>query len=156
MYCSLPEVSSNKASVIGRVTSLEKKAICCGCPSSATLKSSCFKSVTMRLLLSRTVTNRLTRFTCVRITGACCCEGSCGRAGKAAPRAIPQPAQTTRTFFAERMYNFLVQDTRSEVSAARPPTLPKMRRRVARDARSVCWNEWKPREVWSEDHEEST
>ncbi len=108
MYCSLPEVSSSSARVIGRVTSLEKKAICCGFPSSATLKSSCFKSVTIRLLLSRTVTNRLTRLTCVRITGACCCDGSCDGAGKATPRLIPQATQTTRTFFAERMYNFLV------------------------------------------------
>src|SRR6266850_3051000 len=117
MYCSLPDVSSNMASVMGRVTSFEKKAICCGWPSSATLKSSCFRSVTMRLLLSRTVTNRLTKLTCVRITGGCC-DGSWGSAWRVVPAANPKATQTTRTFIAERMYNFLVQDTRSEVPAA--------------------------------------
>src|SRR6266849_3512091 len=117
MYCSLPDVSSNMARVMGRVTSLEKKAICCGWLSSATLKSSCFRSVTMRLLLSRTVTNKLTRLTCVRITGGCC-DGSWDSAWRVVPAANAKATQTTRTFIAERMYNFLVQDTRSEGPAA--------------------------------------
>src|SRR6267378_5697696 len=155
MYCSLPEVSSNMASVMGRVTSLEKKAICCGWPSSATLKSSCFRSVTMRLLLSRTVTNRLTKLTCVRITGGCC-DGSWGSAWRVVPAANPKATQTTRTFIAERMYNFLVQDTRSEVPAARSLTIVgcgEAWRGMRDSARRSCW---KPQKVWPEDHEKST
>src|SRR6266849_8704602 len=127
MYCSLPEVSSNMASVIGSVTSFEKNAICCGRESSDILKSSCFRSVTMRLLLSRTVTNRFTRLTCVRIPGGCCV--SCGMAGSARPAATDQATQAPTTFFAERMYNFLV-----EYSAARSLTPRRMRRSTARDA----------------------
>src|SRR6266851_4305752 len=151
MYCSLPEVSSSRARVIGRVTSLEKKAICCGWLSSATLKSSCFRSVAMRLLLSRTVTNKLTRLTCVRITGGCC-----DSAWRVVPAANAKATQTTRTFIAERMYNFLVQDTRSEGPAARSLTLVgcgEARRGMRDSAHRSCW---KPQKVWPEDHEKST
>src|SRR5258708_39612811 len=71
----------------------------------------------MRLLLARTVTNKVTRLTCVRIPGGCC-DGSWDSACKVVPAASPKATQTTRTFIAQRMYNFLVQGTRSEVPAA--------------------------------------
>src|ERR1700730_8493277 len=97
----------------------------------------------MRLLLSRTVTKRLTRLTCVRMTGACGCAGSCGIAGKAGPKAIPQAMQTSRTFIAERMYNFLVEDTRSELPAARsltPVGCGEARGGMRGSAHRSCWN----------------
>ena len=47
--------------MIGRFISLEKKAMVSSWLSSKILKLSCFMSVTMRLFLSRTVANRLTK-----------------------------------------------------------------------------------------------
>src|SRR5579864_179413 len=154
MYCSLPEVSSSMARVMGSVTSLEKKAICWGWLSSSTLKSSCFRSVTMCLLLSRTVTNRFTRFTWVRMTGGCC-AGSCARAAATHPKTAAAAEQTARTFFPERMYTFLVEVTRPKyrkLGCLRPV---KMRRSARRDVR-LGPPELKPKKVWPEDHEKST
>src|ERR1700676_3571705 len=155
MYCSLPEVSKSRASVMGRVTSLEKNAICCAWPSSMILKSSCLRSVTMRLLLSRTVTNRFTRLTFVRITGPCC-DVSWARAATAHPMATAAAEQTARIFFPERMYTFLVEVTPPKYRKLGYLLPVRMRRSAVRDVRPGRQSCPKPKKVWPEEHEKST
>src|SRR5208282_3448132 len=60
----------------------------------------------MRLLLSRTVTNKLTRFTLVLIAGPCAI-GSCGNAGSAMAAARTEVTHSAASFLREGMYTFL-------------------------------------------------
>src|SRR5579885_1683268 len=118
MYCSLPEVSSSSARVIGSETSFEKNAIFCSWPSSKTRKSCCWRLGTIFLFLSRTVTNKLTKFTWDLMTGPC---GSCGcggcdcwaahgtaKARAASHRTTSRGARRVTTLSKEAMYTFPV------------------------------------------------
>ena len=79
----------------------------------------------MRLFLSRTVANKLTRLTCVLMVWPCA-GGSCGMAGTASMQATIVAAHCVTSFFIEPMYTFLDEKCPAEISAGVLPPF-KMR-----------------------------
>src|SRR6202035_1212940 len=154
MSCSLPEVSSSRASVIGRLTSFEKNEIFWSWLSSIILKSSCFRSPTIRLFLSRTVANTFTRFTCDRITGPC--PASCGPAGTdgtASIAALLTANHTLASLLKECMYTFLCENPLLLASGGQHASYDAVNGRDGCVARIL--ERLNRHEVWLEAHEKS-